>query len=159
VGPQDKKILKDTKSRVLVVEDAIQKLGWEHEILQQKHAMFVEERDLLFQKLEQTIYDAQQKAGFQQLLVEKHIEAAHATLEAKDTALHEVVVSSNLRPEVVSAITRNMHDVLSDKNKGISELEDQLREWRQVQTHGSHSDIPNRDFFLGIFWFGVCSRV
>ncbi len=95
---------------------------------------FVEERDLLFQKLEQTIYDAQQKAGFQQLLVEKHIEAAHATLEAKDTALHEVVVSSNLRPEVVSAITRNMHDVLSDKNKSISELEDQLREWRQVHT-------------------------
>jgi hypothetical protein len=97
---KDKLLLKQTKDRVDVIEQNMKKLDWEHEITQQKYTKFKEERDLLFQQLENSVYDQQQKSGFKRLLLEKHLEAVHDTLEKKEVALHEVAVSTNLRPEV-----------------------------------------------------------
>lgn len=46
------------------------------------------------------VYEMQQKAGFKRLLLEKSIEAVHDSLEKRETALHEVALSTNLPPEV-----------------------------------------------------------
>lgn len=133
---KDKLLLKQTKDRVHVVEEAAKKLSWEHEILLQKFTKSKEERDMLFQQLEIAVYEQQQKAGFKRLLLEKSIEAVHDSLEKRETALHEVVVSTNLRPEAVgSGAAHSLEQVLLEKNRIAADLEDQLREWRQAYYH------------------------
>lgn len=97
---QDKVTLQQTKDRVEEIDQSLKKLTWEHDVLLQKTKGVEAERDILFRKLEQTIYDVQQKSGFQQLLAEKKFEAASELLEVKDVALQEVVASANLAPEV-----------------------------------------------------------
>lgn len=129
---KDKVSLKQTKERVEVLEENLKKLNWEHEILLQKYESSKSERDELFESLQDTIYDIQQKSGFKELVLEKSLESVKDELEKKETAIHEVIVSTNLRPDAVGGISRNLEDVLLDKNKTVADLEETLREWKQA---------------------------
>jgi len=118
--------LDDTKEQLVVLEEQIKNLSWEHEIQEQKFSKMKEERDELSIKLEKTIYNVQQKTGFKNLLLEKKLEAMSQDLEKTESALAEVLASTNLQPEIIGDIKHNLEDVLMAKNKQVQRLEDTL---------------------------------
>jgi hypothetical protein len=86
--------LKQVKSRLLTGEDRLQKMKWEYEVSQQRFARLKLERDDLFQKFQDAVYDVQQKAGFRGLLLEKKVVLAQTELEKKEAQLTEVRAGS-----------------------------------------------------------------
>jgi len=123
--------LSSVKEQVSVLEEKIKNIEWEHEILEQKFDHLKEERDALQSKLENTIYDVQQKTGFKNLILEKKIDAMEQDLEKTESALAEVLASTNLSPEVIGDIQHNLEDVLMAKNKQVQKLEDLLADLKQ----------------------------
>lgn len=123
---RDKKLLDATKSRTHGVEEHIQNLDWEHEVLKQKFQMISDEHAQIQGKLEATIYDVQQKSSFHSLILEKKLTALAEDLEKKETALHEVLTSMNMRPTVVGNVSKKLEDVLMAKNSQLKELEAEL---------------------------------
>lgn len=118
--------LADSKEQLVVLEEVIKNLSWEQEIQEQKFSKMKEEKDELAIKLEKTIYNVQQKTGFKNLLLEKKLEAMSQDLEKTESALAEVLASTNLQPEIIGDIKHNLEDVLMAKNKQVQRLEDNL---------------------------------
>jgi hypothetical protein len=118
--------LADSKEQLVVLEEHIKNLSWEQEIQEQKFSKMKEEKDELSIKLEKTIYNVQQKTGFKNLLLEKKLEAMSQDLEKTESALAEVLASTNLQPEIIGDIKHNLEDVLMAKNKQVQRLEDSL---------------------------------
>jgi len=129
---EDQVVLSQAKSQLLVQEHNIKNLAWEHEILEQKLAQVMSERQELRDRLEVSIYDAQQKTGFKNLLLEKKVEALGQDLEKTEAALAEVLLSANMKPETIGGLKRSLEDVLVAKNKQIQKLEDKCAELRQA---------------------------
>jgi hypothetical protein len=127
----DKVELKESKGTLVVLEEDIKNLEWEHEVLEQKKEKLDEETGELRQKLEDSVYSVQQKNGFKNLLLEKKLEAMSQDLEKTESALAEVLASTNLNPAVIGDIKHNLEDVLMAKNKQVQKLEDTLDELKQ----------------------------
>jgi len=124
--------LEETKKALILLEEKNKNLTWEEEIMQQKYTKIKEETDELKQKLESTIYSVQQKTGFKNLLLEKKLEAMSQDLEKTESALAEVLASTNLQPEIIGDIKHNLEDVLMAKNKQVQKLEDTLADLKQA---------------------------
>ena len=73
---KEKDDLKRTKARLLMVEDQHQNLKWQHQVLQQRYSGVDAERKDLHDKFTSTIYEAQQKSGFRNLILEKKVSAS-----------------------------------------------------------------------------------
>lgn len=132
---EDQIKLSDTKSTLVKLEEQVKNLEWEKEVLLQKFDKIKEEKDELHGKLETTVYSVQQKTGFQNLLLEKKIEAMSQDLEKTESALAEVLASTNLQPEIIGDIKHNLEDVLMAKNKEIQKLEDSLADLKNRYGH------------------------
>lgn len=128
-------LLTDTKAALVVLDEKNKNMGWEEEILRQKFAKIQEEVDVLGKKLEHTIYEVQQKTGFRNLLLEKKLEAMGQDLEKTESALAEVLASTNLQPEIIGDIKHNLEDVLMAKNKQVQKLEDSLADLKQAYSN------------------------
>ncbi len=89
---QEEKDLLHTKEILAALEEKLKNLSWEHEILDQKKAQLAKEKDALEKKLETTIYSIQQKTGFQNLILEKKLEAMAIDLQKTEAALAEVIL-------------------------------------------------------------------
>ena len=50
----------------------------------------------------------------------------------QETALHEVLVSTNLQPEVLGDVSRRLEDILLGKNESVKDLEERLSEIKKV---------------------------
>lgn len=124
--------LAETKEQLEVLEEKNKNLSWEDEILTQKHVKIKEETDELHERLESKIYNVQQKTGFRNLLLEKKLEAMSQDLEKTESALAEVLASTNLQPEIIGDIQHNLEDVLMAKNKQVQKLEDSLADLKQA---------------------------
>lgn len=61
--------LMDVKSQVLVCERSLHDAKWEVEVLQQRFERVKAERDELYARFNATLYEVQQKSGFENLLV------------------------------------------------------------------------------------------
>jgi hypothetical protein len=84
--------LQKVKARLLVGEQRLRDMKWEHEVLEQRHARLTAERDDLRDKFEEALYDVQQKAGFKGLLLQKKFDALRLDVEKKESQLTEVCV-------------------------------------------------------------------
>jgi chromosome segregation ATPase len=124
--------LLETKDALLLLDEKNKNLGWEYEILLQKFNKIREEVTELKARLEKTIYQVQQKSGFKNLLLEKKLEAMAQDLEKTESALAEVLASTNLQPEIIGDIKHNLEDVLMAKNKQVQQLEDTLADLKQA---------------------------
>jgi len=123
--------LDETKEELALLEEKNKNFSWDLEILEQKYEKLTEERDELKQRLEDTIYNVQQKTGFKNLILEKKIAAMAQDLEKTESALAEVLASTNLQPEIIGDIKHNLEDVLMAKNKQIQKYEDTLADLKQ----------------------------
>ncbi len=87
---RDLDTLRSVKSRLLTGEERLRNMKWEYEVAQQQFARLKAERDDLFDKFQDALYDVQQKAGFKGLLLEKKLVVAQSELEKKESQLTEV---------------------------------------------------------------------
>jgi len=135
---QDLQQYKRDKMDLIEVQNALQRLEercknieWEIEIGEQKMIQCREERDTLQKKLSETIYSVQQKTGFKNLLLEKKLSAMTQDLEKTESALAEVLASTNLHPDIIGDLQHNLEDVLMAKNRTTQRLEDHLQELKR----------------------------
>lgn len=146
---KDKASLASAKARLKVQGDALHKLEWEQEVLQQRFATTQGERDELYNKFVKAIHEVQQKSNFKNLLLEKKLGALADTLEKKEAQLNEVLSASNLDPTALTVVTRKLEDVLDSKNSAIKDLQYEL-----ARVCKAHNDLI-RTYEAKLQSFGV----
>lgn len=119
---KDKMSLKNTRSRLLVLEDQFKKLEESHKELQQSYGKVENERDNLVSNFEESLKEVQQRAGFKNTIMEKRLEEVQSELDAKDTQLGQVLQAANLEPASLDLVTRKLEDMLETKNRAIKDL-------------------------------------
>jgi growth arrest-specific protein 8 len=130
---RDKMYLKEVKAEILVFEQKMKGLGWEHEVLLQRYERTQSERDRLYEQFQNSVFNVQQKSGFKHLLLEKRLSALGESLEKKEAQLNEVLVSANLSPAVLGQMSKKLDDVVEAKNEMVRELNAELE--RVVTLH------------------------
>ncbi|KAF0696962.1 Aste57867_12322 [Aphanomyces stellatus] len=123
---EDKVALKTAKAELLVLEDELATLSWEHEVLTQRHAQVQKEHNTLHSQFQMSLYDVQQKNGLKNLLLEKKLESMGDVLEQKDAQLNEVLSHAQLDPSIAGQVRRRLEDIMEAKNQEARDLEKEL---------------------------------
>merc|ERR1711871_1519994 len=113
-------------AELLVVEDSMKSLQWEHEVLLQRYGSLEKERDELYDKFQSSVYEVQQKSGFKNLLLEKQLSGIGEALEKKEAQLNEVLVNENLAPNGSGDGSQKMEDIIEGKNQTVRDLQQEL---------------------------------
>jgi chromosome segregation ATPase len=92
----DIQALAEAKAAVLVTLDRLENLRWEHEILEQRYARLVTERDALYDRFTRALHEVKQKAGFKALVLEERVVAASEAAGKAGALLSEVVAAAGL---------------------------------------------------------------
>lgn len=82
--------LEAVKAQLEGLEQRYKNKSWELEVAQQKYEQLERSRAALREKLEKTVYNVQQKAGFRNLMLERKISATSQDAEKIEAALSEV---------------------------------------------------------------------
>eukprot|EP00753_Platysulcus_tardus_P011013 PLAT322.1.p1 GENE.PLAT322.1~~PLAT322.1.p1 ORF type:complete len:481 (+),score=293.37 PLAT322.1:69-1511(+) len=146
---RDREQLKGTKARLLVVEDSTKSLAWEHEVLQQRFAEAVTERDALYERFQASVYEVQQKAGFRNQLLEKKLETLTEAVEKKEAHLNEVLVSTDMDPTILGQVRRKVDDAIEAKNTTIRELHRELE-----RVTAAHNEVV-RSYEAKLLEYGI----
>jgi myosin heavy subunit len=155
---KDKVSLKNAKNRMIVIEDQLKNLKWEHEILEQSYRNVQKERDELYQKFEKSIHDVQQKAMLKNQLLETKISALQEQVEKRDAQIREVIKISKLDDLSVEHVTGQMEDVIEEKNKHIRDLRFEVEKLKKMHNDLLHVivdkmrqyGIPTEEFAMRI---------
>jgi len=123
---KEKEDLRRTKSRLLVVEDDFTALKWQHEVLYQRYTAVSAEGDELNSKFQSTIYEAQQKSGFRNLLLEKKLQGMNAMAEQQNAAVNEVLSRANLEPGTLGQMKGRITDIVQVKDQQQRDLQAEL---------------------------------
>merc|ERR1719217_1536932 len=78
---EDKKKLASVKEKIKQSETLLHRMEFQHEVLQQQLKTTSSERDDLYSKFQNSIYDVQQKAGLKNLILEKKIDSIDDAIE------------------------------------------------------------------------------
>ncbi|XP_068384463.1 dynein regulatory complex subunit 4 isoform X2 [Eschrichtius robustus] len=146
---RDKQILLCTKARLKVTEKELKSLRWEHEVLEQRFTKVQQERDELYRKFTAAILEVQQKVGFQNLVLERKVQALAAVVEKKEVQFNEVLAASSLDPAALTLVSRKLEDVLESKNSTIKDLQYEL-----ARICKAHNDLL-RTYEAKLLAFGV----
>jgi len=119
---QIKERLSVTKGELIVVEDELKALQWENEILGQRYEILSKEKQDLYDKLQVTVFEVQQKTGFKNLLLEKKATLLDKEIEKTDGYLNEILHQFNLEPASMGILQKKVDDILENKNKAIHDL-------------------------------------
>ena len=120
---KDKVSLSHTKARLLETEKQLRNLEWEHEVFQQKFLQVQAERDDIYEKFENSIYDVQQKSGLKSMMLEKRIELMQEDMEKKDAQIGQILTAANLDPTTVAQVNKKVEEELEKKNQVIKALQ------------------------------------
>ncbi len=88
--------LQETKAATLVLSDRIEAVKWEHEIMTQRLARLVGERDALADKFRAAVHEIAQKASFKQQLLEQKLAVVTEERERAALVLGEVLGAANV---------------------------------------------------------------
>ena len=123
---KDKEDLRSTKARLLVVEDQYRNLKWQQEVVQQRFQAVDAEREELQERFTKSIYEAQQKSGFRNILLEKKLQGMQSMSEQQNAALNEVLARANLEPGALGQMKGRVTDIFEVKNGMARELAAEL---------------------------------
>ncbi|XP_061029208.1 dynein regulatory complex subunit 4 isoform X3 [Eubalaena glacialis] len=146
---RDKQILLCTKARLKVTEKELKSLRWEHEVLEQRFTKVQQERDELYRKFTAAVLEVQQRVGFQNLVLERKVQALAAAVEKKEVQFDEVLAASSLDPAALTLASRKLEDVLESKNSTIKDLQCEL-----ARVCKAHNDLL-RTYEAKLLAFGV----
>eukprot|EP00997_Jenningsia_sp_PLL12_P005162 NODE_2075_length_994_cov_61.579894_g1696_i0.p1 GENE.NODE_2075_length_994_cov_61.579894_g1696_i0~~NODE_2075_length_994_cov_61.579894_g1696_i0.p1 ORF type:complete len:282 (+),score=96.03 NODE_2075_length_994_cov_61.579894_g1696_i0:75-920(+) len=123
---KDKMSLRNTRSRLTVLEEQFKKMEVAHKELQQKYAKVEQERDNLVANFEESLVDVRQRAGFKNTILEKRLTEVQSTLDKKDSQLGQVLQAAKLEPAAFETVTRKLEDMLETKNRAMKDLHFEL---------------------------------
>ncbi|GMI44359.1 hypothetical protein TrCOL_g429 [Triparma columacea] len=123
---KEKEELVDVKTRLLEIEGQHQSLKWQDQVLQQRYRSVKSEADELQSRFTSTIYEAQQKSGFRNLLLEKKLQGMNDIAEQQNAAVNEVLSRANLEPGTLGQMKGRITDVLEGKNQQARQLQEEL---------------------------------
>jgi len=123
---EDKKKLHIVKERIKASEGALQRVEFQHEVLQQQQHQVTQEKEDLYEKFQGSIYEVQQKAGLKNLILEKKLDAVEEGLETTDAQVSELLISANVDRATASGISQKLDQVIGYKNDLISQLQEEV---------------------------------
>merc|ERR1719258_787339 len=120
---QDKQALHEVKGKIQESETTLHRMEFQHEVLHQQLKQIQEERDNLYLKFQNSIYEVQrQKSGLKNLILEKKLDTVEEALETTDAQVSELLISANVDKAVVGGISQKLDQVIQYKNDIISQL-------------------------------------
>ena len=85
---KEKSALISAQSKLKSSQKKVENLSWEVEVLQQKYARAIRERDEIHSKFSSAIIEMQQKSSLKYMILEKKISAMREELNVKEAQLH-----------------------------------------------------------------------
>mmetsp|Transcript_25868 Transcript_25868/g.41504 ORF Transcript_25868/g.41504 Transcript_25868/m.41504 type:complete len:460 (-) Transcript_25868:143-1522(-) len=124
---EDKKKLAAVKDKIKQSETMLHRMEFQHEVLQQQLSRVTVERDDLYCKFQQAIYDVQQKAGLKNLILEKKIDAIEEAFETTEAQVSELYTSANLDQATPSGISQKLDQVIAYKDDIVVQLQEEVQ--------------------------------
>ncbi|KAG5467295.1 hypothetical protein CUR178_00937 [Leishmania enriettii] len=121
-----KEALAEVKRHIKDTQQEIQNISWEHEVLSQRYAKLVEDRDIILKKYNTMLQDIQRKSTFRRVLIQKKLELVQTQLEGRDAKLTELLKRANVNPDDMKELEQKVHDLISEKDKTIEDLKQLL---------------------------------
>mmetsp|Transcript_97867 Transcript_97867/g.276850 ORF Transcript_97867/g.276850 Transcript_97867/m.276850 type:complete len:458 (+) Transcript_97867:75-1448(+) len=123
---EDKKKLAAIKEKIKHAETNLKRMEFQHEVLQQQLTTVSAERDDLYSKFQQAIYDVQRKSGLKNLILEKKIDAVEEALETTEAQVSELLTSANVDQATASGISQKLDQVIAYKNDIVQQLQEEV---------------------------------
>merc|ERR1719236_427134 len=123
----DKKRLHEVKEKIRESETTLHRMEFQHEVLHQQLKQIQEERDNLYLKFQNSIYEVQQKSGLKNLILENKLNTVEEALETTDAQVSELLISANVDKAVVGGISQKLDQVIQYKNDIISQLHEEVQ--------------------------------
>jgi DNA repair ATPase RecN len=124
---EDKKKLAAVKEKISNAENLLNRMEFQHEVLQQQLTTVSSERDELYSKFQHAIYDVQRKSGLKNLLLEKKIDAIEESLETTEAQVSEILATINTDDAATAGISQRLEQVIQYKNDIVSQLEEEVQ--------------------------------
>lgn len=125
----------DLRKQITRYEEEYKRLEYEYEVSLQNFSYMEKEKESLFDKYEEVMYDIHQKSGLRNLILEKKKALIKERLEAKDCELNKVLSIANIDESSRRNIAENLQEVLAMKDQYIAELQAELRQIRAAHVH------------------------
>jgi len=125
----------ELRKKISELENEYRTLEYEYEVGLQQFTYLDKEKDILFDKYEEVMYDIHQKSGLRNLILEKKKELIKERLEAKDCELDKILAISNIDETNRRNITERLEEVLARKDQMIAELQQDLKQIRAAHVH------------------------
>ena len=122
-----KRILDALKQKLHREEEELNGIKWNHEVLFQKLQALEKERDGFKQKFQNSIYSAQQRTNFQNLLLERKLSQLSMVGEKNTAAMAEIFRRANIDLETLDQSKVCISDVINEKTDQIALLSQKLK--------------------------------
>merc|ERR1712093_734920 len=123
----DKKKLNEVKEKIKDSERMLNRMQFQQEVLHQQLEHVGDERDSLYSKFQNAIYEVQQKSGLRNLFLEKRLDAVEESLEVTDAQVSELLISANVDRATAGGISAKLDQVIQYKNDIITELHEEVQ--------------------------------
>lgn len=127
--------LRQTKARLLVVEDKLRVLKWEEEVLAQRYSAVQSERDELSTRFQSSVCEVERRAGFRNLLLERKLSALAVESERREACLGEVLARANVDPSAARQLHGRLENALENKANIAADLMQELQGIRTAHIH------------------------
>lgn len=123
------------RDEITKTELMYRELEFQYEVKLQNYKYLEKEKNVLFEKYEDTMYDIHQKAGLKNLILEKKLGLAKERLEVKDCELNQVLSVANIDDNDRKTLLENLEEVHAMKNDLINQLHEELKQIRSAHVH------------------------
>lgn len=120
---KDRQSLAYARSRFKALQSQIASLEGAHTSLEQRYAEVEAERDELYAKFEATVRMVKERSEAKNEVLEKRLSEAEAEFASKRAMIDDVLVSAQLDPHVLSAISAKLDAVLEGRNAMLRDLQ------------------------------------
>jgi hypothetical protein len=123
------------KAEIDEIERAFREMEYEYEVKVQSLKYLQKETSKLSELYSRTVHEVQQKAGLNNLILEKKLANIQNDLEVKDIELNEYLLAANIDPRAIGSLPKTLDEVLDAKKDLIASLENQLQQIRRAHSH------------------------
>ena len=151
---KDRLSLRNAKARLILMEEQLQQLHYDHVELKKDFDAAQRERDELADAFERTVKEVQAKSDFKNLVLEQKMQGVAANIDRAEVQLKEVVQAVQLDPSELASITASLDEMLATKNSTIKDLQYSVMRMTKayndaLRTYGkklSEIGIPEEEF-------------
>jgi hypothetical protein len=126
---------KKLRGEISNLEQLYRELEYQYEVKLQHFHYLDKERNKLFERYEDAMYDIHQKSGLRNLILEKKLSLVSERIEVKDAELNQVLAISNIDEGNKRRLVENLEEIHTMKNQMIADLQDELRQIRGAHVH------------------------